>query len=112
MEALTNTNAAEVSPSMRCLDCKIVPAPIKPIPDTTWAAIRVGSPSEAINEKWVNKQDPMQMRVCVLIPAGFPMDSRSMPMANPHPMDKMILKIKISHSSSLKKNSMGLLYQK
>ena len=109
MDAFTNTNAADVSPSMRCFDCKIVPAPIKPMPETTCAAIRVGSPSVAMSEKWVNKQDPMQIKVCVLIPAGFPMLSRSMPMANPLPMDKMIFTMNISHSSSCKMMPMRVI---
>ena len=89
MAAFTKTNAADVKPSMRCLDCKMVPAPIKPMPDTTCAAIRVGSPVVASNEKWVNKHDPKQIRLWVLIPAGFPMVSRSIPIIIPQPMDNV-----------------------
>ena len=67
--------------------------------------MRVGSPSAAMSEKWVNKHDPKQMRVWVFIPAGFPMVSRSMPMAKPHPMANTIFIIKNNHSRSLSNSS-------
>ena len=107
MAAFTNTNAADVNPSMRCFDCKMVPAPIKPMPDTTCAAIRVGSPVVASNEKWVNKHEPKQIKLCVLIPAGFPMVSRSIPTTIPHPIDKVILMMKNNQFNSVPKKLHG-----
>ena len=52
----------------------------------------------AIKEKCVNRQDPKQIRVCVLIPAGLPILSRTIPMAKPHPMDNKIFTKNDSHS--------------
>ena len=43
-DAHTHTVAAEVNPLTRNFDMNMVPAPKNPTPDTTCAAIRVGSP--------------------------------------------------------------------
>jgi hypothetical protein len=111
MAAFTNTNAADVRPSIWCLECRMVPAPIKPTPDTTCAAIRVGSPVDVNMDTCVNTQDPKQIRTLVLIPAGFPNDSRSRPMQYPHVIASNILIKYISQPSSFVKNSTCLLYQ-
>lgn len=61
----------------------IIPAPRKPIPEIICAAIRdeeLGSTSE---DRKVKIAAPPITRQWVLIPAGFPRDSLSMPIANP-----------------------------
>jgi hypothetical protein len=61
----------------------MIPAPRKPIPEIICAEIldvEFGSTNE---DKNVKIAAPPITRQCVLIPAGFPLDSLSAPIANP-----------------------------
>ena len=61
----------------------MIPAPRKPIPEIIWAEIldvEFGSTNE---DKNVKIAAPPITKQCVLIPAGFPLDSLSTPMAKP-----------------------------
>src|SRR5882672_4080901 len=68
----------------------MVPAPRKPMPVTTWAAIRPGSPGcpgrrlvATLADSHMKSIDPRQMRMLVRKPAGFFLISRSTPMRPP-----------------------------
>ena len=72
MAAVTHSDDAVVIPKILSLDCSIVPAPINPIPATTYDAIRLGSlPGKASTESTVNKQEPKHTKMCVRRPAGL-----------------------------------------
>ncbi len=58
---------------------RIMPAPRKPTPDTTWAAIRAGLLGSATVEMKVNRHAPAITKQCVLMPAGLSRISRSTP---------------------------------
>src|SRR6185503_16788085 len=82
--------AADVRPMIRPREWRIVPAPRKPIPVTTCAAIRPGSLglSNAITmatfvDSHMNSIDPRQIRMLVRKPAGLSLISRSTPMSPP-----------------------------
>lgn len=62
---------------------KITPAPKKPTPATIWEAIRVGSSPPTSREINVNVIAAAMTKVWVLMPAGLPLSSRSMPMIRP-----------------------------
>src|SRR5437588_2070374 len=84
MEATTNKVAAVVSPVTPPLECRIDPAPIKPIPGMICAAIRALSPGGAISaESMVNIAAPKQINMLVRRPAGRCFSSRSRPMMPP-----------------------------
>src|SRR5436190_1814167 len=78
--------AALVRPTTAPRACRIVPAPMKPTPVTICAATRVGSefPEAIVIDSLVYKTEPMQIRMFVRRPAGFPPSSRSSPMAPPN----------------------------
>src|SRR6266498_2863843 len=65
--------------------CRMVPAPMKPMPGRIWAATRPGSPRVAAmwSESTVKNVAPVQMRMLVRRPAGLPESSRSRPIAPP-----------------------------
>src|SRR6266705_506999 len=66
--------------------CRMVPAPMKPMPGRIWAATRAGSPRVAAmwRESTVKNVAPVQMRMLVRRPAGLPLSSRSRPIAPPN----------------------------
>ena len=63
--------AAVFNPLILVPSLKITPAPKKPIPDTTWAAILVISLLVVNLEIETNKNAPNETKVIVLIPAIF-----------------------------------------
>lgn len=72
MEAAIQRVAAVVSPRIFSLVLSMVPAPRKPIPTTTEAAILEGSdPGKASIDKIARRDDPSPTRRWVLKPAGF-----------------------------------------
>src|ERR1039457_257987 len=82
--------AADVRPVIEPRACIMVPAPMKPIPVTTCAAMRPGSPMRAppnevprFIERSMNNAEPTQMRMFVRRPAAFPAIWRSKPIAPP-----------------------------
>src|SRR5690606_8962111 len=84
--ATTQIVAALVRPVMVPRVCRMVPAPRNPMPVTTCAAIRPGSPTwfAAMRvERSISSAEPRQMRMLVRRPAGFPRNSRSRPIAPP-----------------------------
>ena len=90
LEATTQIVAAEVRPVTIPPPCMIVPAPMKPMPDTICAARRAGSPTRCpfstmpiFTETSVSSVAPTQIRMFVRKPAGFPLISRSRPIAPP-----------------------------
>lgn len=85
-------------------DFRMIPAPKKPMPDTICAAIRLGSPLLSELDKKANIIDPDITSVCVLIPAGFPLSSRSAPISSPQ-TTATVSPSKKSHSRALIKPS-------
>src|SRR5216683_551514 len=92
MAATTQIVAALVNPTTAPRAWRMVPAPMKPTPVTICAATRVVSvpggiaPAPALiiaSERCVYSTEPMQIKMLVLSPAGFPPSSRSRPMAPP-----------------------------
>src|SRR2546426_8958206 len=92
MAATTQIVAALVKPTTAPRAWRIVPAPMKPTPVTICAATRVVSvpagiaPAPALimaSERCVYSTEPMQIKMLVLSPAGFPPSSRSRPIAPP-----------------------------
>src|SRR3989442_735514 len=92
MAATTQIVAALVKPTTAPRAWRIVPAPMKPTPVTICAATRVVSvpggiappmPLIMASERCVYSTEPMQIKMLVLSPAGFPPSSRSRPMAPP-----------------------------
>lgn len=92
--AVTHTPAAVVSPliTFSLLWNIIVPAPMKPMPVTTCAAIRATSqrcsspssmPSKPYADTIINSAEPIATRKCVRKPASLARYSRSRPMAPP-----------------------------
>ena len=65
------------------LPFRIIPAPKKPMPLTTCAAIRAGELGSIWTESAVNIIEPPMTKECVLMPAGLPRNSRSMPIIIP-----------------------------
>src|ERR1035437_4593597 len=90
MAATIQMVAADVRPVMPPLDCMIVPAPMNPMPVTTWAAMRPGSPTRTspkaiprfIERSMINAE-PRQIRIFVRTPEAFPAICRSKPIAPP-----------------------------
>lgn len=62
---------------------RIIPAPIKPTPETICAAILAGEFGSTLVERKVNMAAPPMTNELVLIPAGLFLDSRSAPIMNP-----------------------------
>ena len=62
---------------------KIIPAPKKPTPPTTCAAIREVELGSTAADRYVNSIAPPITKEFVLIPAGLPLDSLSTPITNP-----------------------------
>jgi hypothetical protein len=67
--------AAVVRPRIVNPSLRIAPAPRKPMPDTTCAAMRVGSvtalgPPKPWTDRTVNAAEPSATSKCVRIPAG------------------------------------------
>src|SRR6185312_2562920 len=86
MAATTQMVAAVVRPLTCSPWCMIAPAPMKPMPVTIWAAMRVGSASTTpvkFLETIMNKHAPTQIRMLVRRPAALSESSRSMPMIAP-----------------------------
>ena len=86
--ATPQRHAAVVRPRIDVPCLRIAPAPRKPIPLTTCAAILAGSPRSAaiwaiLIEVIIMSADPMQTTAWVRIPAGWPLRSRSNPMTVP-----------------------------
>src|SRR5512133_2552916 len=92
--ATTQRVAAVVSPRTDRPWRMIAPAPRKPMPVTTWAAIRVGSKPtplafencqsvQANAETSVNRAAPTETSMCVRSPASRSRSSRSKPIAPP-----------------------------
>src|SRR3989338_1402264 len=67
------------------LSFRIIPAPRKPMPVTICAATLAGSFGSIMSDIIVKSIAPAMTKVCVLIPAFFPRDSRSMPTRKPAP---------------------------
>lgn len=65
-------------------DLRIIPAPKKPTPETIWAAILAGEFGSACWDIKVKSMAEPMTKELVLIPAGLPRSSRSVPMRNPH----------------------------
>src|SRR5262245_317645 len=63
----------------------MAPAPRKPIPVTTCAAMRSGVPPVSCSDVIVKSADPSAIRMLVRSPAGFRRASRSRPMMAPSP---------------------------
>ena len=82
MAVTTQMVAALVSPVTEPLWCRMVPAPMKPMPVRICAAILPGSPPMTVkcSDRRVNMVAPRPMRMLVRRPAGLPFSSRSMPM--------------------------------
>ena len=100
MAAVTQRPAAVVSPLTACLWKMMVPAPMKPIPDTTCAAMRdtsrrwlslMSTPSKPWAESIMNSAAPSATRKCVRKPASLARYSRSSPMAPPRRAAMIIL---------------------
>src|SRR4051794_1320912 len=94
--ATTQSVAAVVSPRTEKPCRMIAPAPRKPIPVTTCAAMRVGSARTMLlppaRNSWkpyaetiVNRAEPSETRRCVLTPASRSRSSRSNPTIPPSP---------------------------
>ena len=84
MAATTQMVAALVRPETEPRMCRMVPAPMKPTPVMTLAAMRSGLAWPPMSsERCVNRAAPTQIRMLVRSPAGLPFISRSMPMAPP-----------------------------
>lgn len=87
--AVSHTAAAVVSPLTTSRRTKISPPPMKPMPETIWAATRDGSSttdSPRMSEKpyfdtSMNSAAPNPTSVCVRNPALFCRISRSSPIA-------------------------------
>lgn len=73
MPAMKNNEAAVVIPIILPFECKIVPAPINPIPVIIAAAILVGSIFGRLSDKGarVNTVEAKQTKMCVLKPAAL-----------------------------------------
>ena len=87
--ATTHTPAAVVSPCTASRRTKMRPAPMKPMPETIWAAIRDGSSTTRSRlmmsqkpyfEISMKSAEPRPTRVWVRIPAALLRHSRSTPM--------------------------------
>ena len=73
------------------LSFKITPAPKKPIPDTTWAAILDTSLALVSKEKLTNRNDPKQTNTLVLKPITLLRHCLSRPIAKPRAKVTIIL---------------------
>ena len=73
------------------LSFKITPAPKKPIPDTTWAAILDTSLALVSKEKLTNRNDPKQTNTLVLKPITLLRHCLSRPIAQPRAQVTIIL---------------------
>ena len=80
---------------------RITPAPRKPMPEITCAAILVGSPCPISVEKTTNPQEPRATRALVLSPAIFWFHCRSNPIAGPSARARPSLKIVSSDSGDV-----------
>ena len=83
--AATQSPAAVVTPRTTFFWKMITPAPMKPMPDTTWAATRAASkrPVKAYWEINMNNALPRATRKWVRRPASLALNSRSKPMRPP-----------------------------
>jgi hypothetical protein len=74
---------AVVKPVTRSACRKMIPTPMNPIPETTGAAIRVGSGTVTSIEMRLNAHAPIEIAAQVRFPAERLCRSRSRPMAIP-----------------------------
>ena len=96
--AIIQMPAAVVRPRTEPFICMMAPAPRKPIPDTTWAAMRLGSPflrprysCGTYIDSTIARQAPMQMSEKVRTPAVWPLRLRSKPTRAPRSMARVSL---------------------
>lgn len=83
--------AAVVNPCTSSPFLKIMPAPIKPIPDTICAITRELSALNTDGDMRQNRVEPRQINDIVLVPTDFPLFSRSIPIRYPNKRERPIL---------------------